>query len=335
MPNGIVAGFRDNEVWFSEPYLPHAWPSPYTLAVENEIVGLGVVGQTLIVCTTGSPYAISGVNPASMAQSRLAFSEPCLSRGSIISTPAGVIYASPNGVAVAVPGQVQVVTRNLITKDLWLDADNYLFVPSLRASSVNGGYYCWGSVLPGCFEISAFDTASFQQDDYTGAYRGAFIDLANTRVSFNKLFNESPTFNCYTDIWTGEVLVIREGKVQWLDIGPNRVREPFLWRSKIFSMPNRRNIEALRVWFETLPESPEPNPVRNTAPVQTLADDQLGLVRVYADGRLVMTRELRTDGEFMRTPSGFKAADWQIEVEGRIRVTDIELATTAKELADV
>jgi hypothetical protein len=100
-------------------------------------------------------------------------------------------------------------------------------------------------------------------------------------------------------------------------------------------MPNRRNIEALRVWFETLPESPEPNPVRNTAPVQTLADDQLGLVRVYADGRLVMTRELRTDGEFMRTPSGFKAADWQIEVEGRIRVTDIELATTAKELADV
>ena len=335
MPNGIVAGFRTNEVWFCEPYLPHAWPSIYTLAVENEIVGLGVVGQTLIVCTTGSPYAISGVNPASMSQSRLAFSEPCLSRGSIVSTPVGVAYASPNGVAVAVPGQVQVVTRGLITKDLWLDPDNYLFVPSLRASTVNGGYYCWGSVMPGCFEPTAFDSTNFQQDDFTGSYRGAFIDLTNQRVSFTKLFNLDPTFNCYTDVWTGEAFVIRDGQVMWLDIAPARPREPFVWRSKIFTMPNKRNLEAMRVWFDTFPDLPELNPVRNTAPVQTLAEDQYGLVRVYADGRLVMTRELRSDGEFMRTPSGFKATYWQIEVEARVKVTSIELATVAKELANV
>jgi hypothetical protein len=335
MPNGIVAGFRENEVWFCEPYLPHAWPSIYTLAVENEIVGLGVVGQSLIVCTTGSPYAISGVNPASMTQSRLAFSEPCLSRGSIISTPIGVAYASPNGVAVAVPGQVQVITRNLINKDKWLDQAEFLFGPSLRATALNGGYYCWGSVLPGCFEATAFDPDNFQQDDFTGAYRGAFIDLNNTRVSFTKLFNELPTFNCYTDTWTGETLIIRDGKVQWLDIAPNRTREPYVWRSKIFSMPNKRNIEAMRVWFDTFTDSPELNPVRNTAPVQTLAADQYGLVRVYADGNLIMTREMREDGEFMRLPSGFKAQHWQIEVEARVRLTEVELATTAKELASV
>lgn len=335
MPNGIVAGFRENEVWFCEPYLPHAWPSTYALAVEHVIVGIGVVGQTLIVCTTGSPYAISGINPATMAQSRLAFSEPCLSRGSIVSTPYGVAYASPNGVVMAVPGQVQVTTRNLITKDLWLDAQNYLYVPSLRASTLNGGYYCWGSVLPGCFETSAFDMDVFQQDDYIGSYRGAFIDLQNQRVSFTKLFNADPTSNCYPDIWTGETLVVRDGKVQWLDIGPNRTREPFIWRSKTFTMPNKRNLEALRVWFDTYPDSPALNPVRNTAPVQTLADDQLGLVRVYADDRLVMTRELRTNGEFMRTPSGFKASDWKVEVETRVKITSIELATFAKELASV
>lgn len=335
MPNGIVAGFRANEVWFCQPYLPHAWPSTYTLAVENEIVGLGVVGQTLIVCTTGSPYAISGVNPSSMTQSRLAFSEPCLSRGSIVSSPVGVAYASPNGVAVAVPGQVQVITRNLITKDLWLDADDYLFVPSLRASTLNGAYYCWGSVMPGCFEPAAFDSDKFQQDDFTGSYRGAFIDLSNQRVAFNKLFHVTPTFNCYTDTWTGETLIIRGGKVEWLDIGPTRTREPFLWRSKTFTMPNKRNLEALRVWFDTFPDSPELNPVRNTALVQTLADDQYGLVRVYADDRLVMTRELRTDGEFMRTPSGFKATYWKVEIEARVKITSIEMATVAKELANV
>lgn len=335
MPNGMVAGFRNNEVWFCEPYLPHAWPSIYTLAVENEIVGLGVVGQSLIVCTTGSPYAISGVNPASMTQSRLAFSEPCLSRGSIISTPVGVAYASPNGVAVAVPGQVQVITRNMITKDLWLDATDYLYVPSLRAAVLNGGYYCWGSVLAGCFAPTAFDADKFQQDDYTGSYRGAFIDFTNQRVSFTKLYNDSPTFNCYPDIWTGEVLLIRDGKVQWLDIGPARSRAPFKWRSKIFTLPNKRNLEAMRVWFDTFPDSPELNPVRNTAQEQTLADDQYGLVRVYADSRLVMTRELRTDGEFMRLPSGFKATYWQVEIEARVRITSIEMSTAAKELMNV
>lgn len=335
MPNGIVAGFRGNEVWFCQPYLPHAWPSIYTLAVEGDIVGLGVVGQTLIVCTTGSPYAISGSNPASMSQARLAFSEPCLSRGSIISTPVGVAYASPNGVAVAVPGQVQVITRNLISKDLWNDEQNYLYLPSLRASTLNGGYYCWGSILRGCFSPDAFNEEVFQQDDYTGSYRGAFIDLTNQRVGFNKLFNADPTFNCYTDTWTGEVFVIRDGKVQWLDISPKRSREPFVWRSKIFTMPNKRNLEAMRVWFSTYPDSPELNPVRNTDLVQTLADDQYGLVRVYADGRLVMTRELRTDGEFMRTPSGFKATEWQIEVEARVKIKSVEAATVAKELIDV
>lgn len=335
MPNGIVAGFRANEVWFCEPYLPHAWPSIYTLAVENEVIGLGVVGQTLIVCTTGSPYAISGVNPASMTSSRLAFSEPCLSRGSIVSTPMGVVYASPNGLVIAVPGQVQVATRNMISKDLWLDATNYLYVPTLRAAVLNGAYYCWGSVLSGCFDPACFDADKFQQDDYTGAYRGAYIDLSNQRVSFTKLFNAAPTFNCYQDTWTGEVLVIRDGKVYWLDIAPNRAHDPFVWRSKIFTMPNKRNLEAMRVWFDTFSDTPELNPVRNTAPVQTLAADQYGLVRVYADGRLVMTRELREDGEFMRMPSGFRATYWQIEIEGRVRITSIETATSAKELMNV
>ena len=335
MPNGILAGFRHNEVWFCEPYMPHAWPSIYTLAIENEVVGLGVVGQSLIVCTTGSPYAISGVNPSSMTASRLSFSEPCLSRGSIVSTPVGVVYASPNGLVIAVPGQVQVATRNMISKDLWLDATEYLYVPSLRGAVLNGAYYCWGSVLTGCFAPTCFDPDRFQQDDFIGSYRGAYIDLSNQRVSFTKLFNEVPTYNCYQDTWTGEVLVIRDGKVYWLDISPNREHAPFVWRSKIFTMPNKRNLEAMRVWFDTFPDTPELNPVRNTAPIQTLAADQYGLVRVYADGRLVMTRELREDGEFMRMPSGFRATYWQIEIEGRVRITSIETATSAKELMNV
>lgn len=334
LPNGIVAGFTGTQVWFCEPYRPHAWPAAYSVSVEFPIVGLGVIGQSLIICTSGSPYVASGVNPANMALSRIAVYEPCLSRGSIVSTPIGVTYASPNGLAVAVPGQVQVVTRNIISKDLWLDQEDYLNVPSLRASILNGAYYCWGSVRAGCFESTGFENSAFLQVDFTGSYNGAVIDLSNQRVSWTNLRSALPMYNCYSDIWTGEVLTIRDGKVWWLDLGKTRTHGAYRYRTKIFEMPNKRNLEAMRIWFNTFPDTPEQNPVRNTSPEQTLAPDQYGIVRVYADDRLVMTREIRINGELMRLPSGFKAQYWQIEFEARVKITQLELSTTAKELGN-
>ena len=75
--------------------------------------------------------------------------------------------------------------------------------------------------------------------------------------------------------------------------------------------------------------------MRNTDLVQTLQADQWGLVRVYADDRLVMCRELRIDGEFMRLPAGFKAATYQVEIEARVKIISAELSTSAKELQNV
>lgn len=60
MPNGMIAGFVGNQVWFCEPYLPHAWPSTYMLTTDAQIVGLGVYGNTLVVCTERQPFTIAG-----------------------------------------------------------------------------------------------------------------------------------------------------------------------------------------------------------------------------------------------------------------------------------
>lgn len=335
MPNGIVVGWRSNEVWFTEPYRPHAWPAPYTLTVEFPVVGMGVIGQTVIVMTNGSPYAISGINPASMAISRLASDQACLSRGSIVSTPTGVAYAAPDGLAIANAGGVQIITRELITKDLWLDPTQYLNIPSTRAAALNGGYYVWGSVGPGCFDPGAFNTNAFLQDDFTGSYSGAFIDMNNFRISYTKLYSPIPIYNCFPDIWTSEVLVIRDGKVLWMDLAATRKHDSYIWRSKVFETQNQRNFEAMRVYFSTFKDTPELNPVANVSPVQTLAADQWGLARVYADGILRFTREIRRDGDLFRLPSGFKAQNWQIEIEARVKILKIEFATSAKELGGV
>lgn len=332
LPNGIVAGFRNNEVHFCEPYRPHAWPANYALSVDYPIVGLGVIGQTVIVCTAVSPYAISGVNPSLMTMSRIGNIAPCTSRGSILSTSSGVIYASPEGLVIATPGGIANLTRQMITKDKWASE---LPLTSLRAAAFNNSYYCWGSQLGTVFQSDSFQTDSFQQADLTGGYTGAFIDIQDARVAFNKLRSTEPALNVFNDVWTNEVFIIKGDKVYWLDTSISRPHGPYKWRSKIFTMPNRRNLEAMRVWFETFPDTPALNPVRNTSLVQTLQDDQWGLMRVYADDVLVMCRELRTDGEFMRLPSGFKAAAYQIEIEARVRVISVEVSTSAKELMNV
>lgn len=332
MPNGIVAAWRGNEVWFCEPYRPHAWPVTYQVSVESKVIGCGVIGQSLIVCTEGAPFAISGINPSSMAISRLATFEPCVSRGSIVSTPVGVVYASPNGLAVANPGASLVVTRQMISKEKW---GELLSLPSLFGTTFSGGYYCFGSTLIGVFSDTAFDPDAFLRRDFSGSFTGAYIDITDSRVAYSTLKTSVPVLSIYNDFWTGEVFIQRDDGIYWLDQSAKRPRGAFTWRSKILETPSQRNFEAMKVYFTTFDTTPELNPVQNVGQEQTLQPDQWGLIRVYADGKLRFTRELRESGQLFRLPSGFKATFWQIEIEARVRIDSVEIATTARELASV
>jgi len=119
MPNGMMAGFVGNKVYFCEPYYPHAWPEVYTLTVESKIVGLGVFGSTLVVCTQGRPFLISGIHPSSMSQEKQALLEPCVSKKSIAQDQYGVLYASPNGLVSIGPGSLDVISKPLYSRDDW------------------------------------------------------------------------------------------------------------------------------------------------------------------------------------------------------------------------
>jgi hypothetical protein len=334
MPNGIIASWRKNEIWFSEPFRPHAWPVTYQINVDAPVIGCGVVGQTLIVCTEGAPYAITGVNPGSMAQSRLATFEPCTARGSIISTPIGVAYSSPNGLVLANASVAVPITRQMLQKEDWAEL---LYLPTIYAATFNGGYYAFGSTSVGCFSDSGFNTAAFLQQDFSGSFTGAFIDPNDPRVAITKLSQPAPLKNVYNDIWTGEVFILRDDGLFWLDQtrACEEPRQPYIWRSKILESPASQNFEAMRVYFSTHRCSPDLNPVRYTAIDQTLQPDQYGIVRVYADGVLRVARELRESGEFFRLPSGFKATFWQVEIESRVKLESVEIATTARDLRSV
>jgi len=333
LSNGMLAGFRNNEVWFCEPYRPHAWPAQYTITTEFPIVGLGVMGQTLVVLTQGYIHTATGISPANISIVKLAGIMPCTSRGGILSAPEGVYFPSPAGLILVSGAGVLNVTKELVRKDKWLE---YAQTSTLRAVRLNNAYYGFGSARFGVFDVNAFDNAAFTQEDFSGSRAGVLIDPTSNSIAFNILTSEDPIVNVMTDAWSGEVFIIRDGQTQWIDIGDaNAVRDPYIWRSKIFQAENKKNFVAQKVYFKTPSWAPALNPVPNADLVQSLAADQWGLVRCYADGRLVHTRELRESGEQMRLPSGFKADYWQWEIEARVELKSFQAATTTDELRQV
>ena len=59
---------------------------------------------------------------------------------------------------------------------------------------------------------------------------------------------------------------------------------------------------------------------------------EFGVVRVYADDRLVCTRQLLDSGELIRLPSGFKADFYQFEFETWVNIWSVQIGSSSKAL---
>ena len=215
MPNGILAGFQNNEVWFCEPYLPHAWPVSYMLTVNAPIVGLGVFGQTLVVCTLKSPFLITGSQPGAMTQERLSIPEPCVSKKSIVSDQFGVLYASPNGLVSLSPGTQDVISRTLFTRDEW-----QTYIPTTFVSAIYQNMYI------AFYTIGATVKALILT-------RGDNPPLITLDTGAQAVFVERTTANVY-------VVSPTDGYIYQLDA--DTVNNLFFeWKSKKFVLPEPTN----------------------------------------------------------------------------------------------
>lgn len=332
MPNGIIAGYKNNELYFSEAYRPHAWPVAYALMLEFDIVGIAVVNQTLVVCTKGNPYTASGVNPASITTSMLGAFEPCLSKGSILPTEDGVYYTSSNGLMLVNAGFAQNITRQYISRDKWNEIANN---GKVNAGRFGSAYYAFGAGVPKTFDEPAWQGDMIQIEDMLGFSHGFLVDPSNANVGYVPLLDQSSIMTVANDALSGELLVFKDGQVLWLDQQPGFKCAPYVWRSKIFQTPDLRNFAAFKLHFYE-PEGFAPTAPINTNLVQEFDPlNQMAIVRVYADGRLVLAHEVRKSGELHRVPSGFKAEYWEVEIEAIVKVKSFQMATSVKELSRV
>ena len=117
--NGLVAGFRGNQVLFCEPFQPHAWPEDYQISVDYDIVGLGAFGNHLVILTNGFPYVISGGHPAAFSTEKIEVAQACVSKASIVSIGHGVLYASADGLVQVSFQGTRLLTQGLFSQREW------------------------------------------------------------------------------------------------------------------------------------------------------------------------------------------------------------------------
>lgn len=345
---GFMAGFVGRTVRLSVPYFPHAWPEDYSYAVEDDIVGLGTFGNTVVVGTQGRAALLVGQTPDVMSLQKLEGVQPCLSARSIVSTSGAVMYASYDGL-IGVDGSSsrgQIVSRQWVTKDEWMSR----FGPTTQMASVyQDRYFAFYTDTLG-FTIG-FD------DPVTG-----FTELLEDGVSSVDL-----------DPLTGQTLItIGDNVYEW--DGDTSGVLTYTWRSKPFmlSKPDNMAVIQLRGAFvgnaAEIPTQPAigslgfsmnstplgggiapvlPSVMSMGGSLNGPADWQaLGTppgpplpgpevaVKVYADDVLVWFGSI-SDEQPYRLPSGTKPVKYEVEVQGVSPLFSITMASTAKGLAMV
>lgn len=224
LPNGIMAGFTGRDVYFCDPYHPHAWPVQYNQTVDFPVVGLGRMDTTLAVLTTGTPYFIQGSSPDSMVVVKSDLEQACASKRSIVSTNNSVIYASPDGLVLLSSSGSRLLTEQMFTRKQWQETFN---PPSIHAYQHDMKYV-------------AFYT--------NGATTGGFIfDLSTGQLILHTLYatagyNDLQADKLYTAFSNRTVKIWQAGAAL-----------SYTWKSKKFTMPKIMGFSCAQVEAEAYP----------------------------------------------------------------------------------
>jgi len=337
LPNGSLAGFFDNQLCYSEPYQPHAWPIEYRRATDHEIVGIQSYGTTVVAATAGTPYVATGVEPASVTLETVDKVWPCLSKRSMVSIGDGVLYATSHGIAYVGMGGATIWTEAFFTRTEWEP-----LAPRSMVSAVSHGrvYVRWIG----------------EEGD-----KGVLV-FAPSEANFGLTLLSAVPDELYSDPRNGKLYLVDASGISQFDAGIGS-RIDYSWKSKEYHLSTPLNLGAAKVDFvsemseadyaQALAEFQAAKAanaalvtgyrgvgalnalpigggmlngsnIRNIAPV-----DAAGLTfTLYCDGAAVFSRTLVSDQSAFKLPAGFKTDNVAVGLTGSIRVKSVKLAET-------
>ncbi|MCV9910180.1 PLxRFG domain-containing protein [Brucella sp. HL-2] len=217
MPNGMMAAFVGQSLYFCEPYRPHAWPEKYVLRTDSAIIGLGAIGTSLIVMTKAQPYLAAGSTPDSMQMVKIEANFPCINSRGIVDMGFAIAYPSNEGlIAVTADGQARNVTERLMSRDDWLDIGPSTFI----GGQISGQY------------IAFYDLKDVKGNPKSGA---VFFQLGDTPDLVRSDAIASTTF---FEVESSSLFYMAKGDANIYRFdSPEGARQEYYWRSKDFHMP--------------------------------------------------------------------------------------------------
>ncbi len=310
LPNGVMAGFRRNQLCLSAQNQPHAWPVEYRLNTDTDIVGIANVDTTVIIGTESFLYVASGNDPAvySMSKSEVPYAAASKLSFEYI-TSLGVVFSGPDGLmAVQGVGQVKNLTESVFTRDQW----QTLNPESIVSVAHNDIYFMfWESGSErGCYAVD-LRSNGFGIVQMAFHASAAFVDpiedkmylvLDDDQEPDDALLPIAPTTPHYID---GLTIYEFEGSPTDLMV--------YRWRTKM--------------WLEPYPAFHSIAQVRR----DRYAVGNL-IARFYGDG--VLLDEILIDGdvEFTLTPPDEAYNEFEMELLGTDTVRVLEAADDVTEL---
>jgi hypothetical protein len=344
-PGGFFVASKDNVLYFSEPFSPWAWPEDYQIPIDQEIVGIGVYGSTIVVATDGNIYTFAGPHPTSLYKTKLSF-QPCLSQRALVETDEGVMFPSLEGFQHVTAGGVENITRDMFKPDDWVDyeletmhgtwynkayygffksADNAgnLILDTLNGSVTTGvDYHYAGHValqdglfrtifnsdiaLPNTLYISLWDTDETQYRNYTyKSPRHILEKPVNFKVA--QVIINTEFYDRVLEIIAEDATLIDLNAAAWA-AGDN-LRAPF----NDF-MLNEQDINGDTLFS-----------------LKSLGVLEYIIFKVFVNGNLLFTKQVM-NSEMFKLPRGFKHKKWEFGLEGMIPIKRMTVATSTEEI---
>lgn len=168
MANGVLVGYSGSTVCFSEPFVPYAWPIRYQQSVDAPITGIAAFDQSVLIATKRSLYVMTGPDPSSITSQRLAVSQTCMSKRSMVEMMGGVVFACPDGLAMVTSGGFQMLSDGLLARRDW-----QAYAPtSIHAYESDNRYVCFydtGTVQKGLVFTFGSEPSFCELDFYATA----------------------------------------------------------------------------------------------------------------------------------------------------------------------
>jgi len=333
LPNGCLVGLSANELCFSEPYKPHAWPDGNRYSFSGKGVAISPAGNSVVVLTESSPILFTGSDPSGMSPSTMDTYAPCVSKRGVAFVGGGCLYPSFDGLWLAAPGRVECVTRNLYRIDEWSKLSPSTFVAAFRDGQYYARYQNAGPDKIFVLDINepdgVIEVDESADDLYFNEYDGRlYISQGNKVLAWdaNEGFRyESEWRSAEIQLGAPTNFSVAQIHAKFaeqipLDVGQITANE--------LLMLDTANVGGSLADNELLALDV------NGSNIVPVIQDQSKKVQftMYVDGAPVFTREVLSSKPF-RLPSGFRAEVINIGLNAAVPTYSVTIAESTRELA--